>query len=440
MNYLVLSPMGLSMFMVPSLGKRTEVQKIFFCVLNRKLNLVGKDLNMLPAYARMEVICDPWPIIKKFKPADLLIVCDDITLGPMCDHLQAEGYTVIGSSTLTDRLEDERQFATDVFSRIMSVPDSTEFHTFTDGFKWLKMKEKTERFVFKPNDSLVPKELTYVSKDIPDLLGAMETFKVDWKWTEDFQLQQFIDGYLVDFGGWFNGKDWVKDSHYIYFEQKPFLSGNFGPATGGEHAVVIYRKNEGVFYDIMKKLTPVLQKSGYRGQISINSMVSKDDKKPYFLELTPRFGYPSFPMDITSLEESGHTVHDLFTAIAEQKDPPLFTLTKPHVTLALSTPPYPHSKDAEEVKGLPLSWDKKWDLYFYPMDVMYDQKKQKMVLTGQDGLAAYVTCCDETLDGAISMVYDNYVPTFKIKNLQCRDDLGRDQKKNIKGLHELGLI
>lgn len=440
MDYLVLSPLGLSLFMVPSLGKRTDVGKIYFYIFDKHLNLVGKDLNMLPLWKKLEMVHDPWTVLKEHTKENLTIICDDVNCGPLNDHLRREGWKVVGGTTLTDRLEDDRTFATDLFSRIMSVPESTRFTSFTDGISWLKSQEKQKRFVFKPHDAMVPKDYTYVSKDIVDLVGAMETFKSEWKWEEDFQLQEYVDGVLVDFGGWFNGEEWLEGSHYLYFENKPLLPGDIGPATGGEIAVVFYQENKGVFYDILEKLKPVLKKTGYVGQISVNSMVGKQDKKVYFLELTPRFGYPSFPQDITALEDNGKYLHDLFQALVNKEQKSLFVQKKPVVVVAVSTPPYPHVKQSEQIRGLPVWWGHEYDMYFYPYDVMYDQKKEKMVLTGQDGLALNVTCVDTTVDGATAMLYEKYIPTIHLKNMQYRNDCGDDAKKRIKMLKELGVL
>src|SRR5258708_22560653 len=440
MDYLIISPVGLSLFMVPSLAKRTEVKKIYFCVLDNKQKTLGQELNLLPLWSKLETTSDYWKIIKEHSKDNLIIVTDDVGTASLSDHLRNEGWKVVGGSEFTDKLEDDRTFSTELFSRIMKVPESYDFHSFADLTSFIKGKGKDQRWVFKPHDGLVPKDMTYVSKDQQDLLQTIDTYKSEWKLKEDFQLQEFVDGTLVDFGGWFNGKEWLENSHYLYFEEKPFLVGNIGPATGGEVAVLFYKKNEGKFFDILEKFKPALQKVGYVGQISVNAMVSEDKREPYFLEITPRFGYPSFPQDITALEDNGKYLHDLFTALVNQeKGSNLFIQKKIVVTLVASTPPYPN-KNTEVVKGLPVSWDHKYDMYFYPYYVMYDEKKKTMVLTGEDALTLNITCVDETLDGAVAMLYDNYLPTLHLKNMQYRNDLGKHAKERIKKLKSWGLL
>jgi phosphoribosylamine-glycine ligase len=70
---------------------------------------------------------------------------------------------------------------------------------------------------------------------------------------------------------------------------------------------------------------------------------------------------------------------------------------------------------------------------------MYDEK-DKMVLCGTSSWVLNVTCADTTLDGAVSMLYDTYMPTLKLKNAMYRSDLGKSAKKRIKALREGGVL
>ncbi len=67
-------------------------------------------------------------------------------------------------------------------------------------------------------------------------------------------------------------------------------------------------------------------------------------------------------------------------------------------------------------------------------------EKSKMVLSGNSGEVLYVTCEDSTLDGAVSMLYDTYMPTLKLKNKMFRSDLGKSARERIKKLKEWKLI
>ncbi len=423
--------------MVPRLGKSDSVEKIYFCPLDTQMRSLGKDMNKYPDWEKLEIVYDYNKVINLHKPSELIVVIDDAGAGETGKHLEDLGYKVIGGKPITDKLEEDRQFATDLMKRVMDVPESVSFQNWQRAMEFVKTNEPETRLVFKPNDHEVPKEYTYVAKDVADMVDALHKFKAEWKWKEDFQIQKFIKGTEVDFNAYFNGKDYLTNSMMIYFENKPFMSGDIGPATGGAIAVQFAKPLEGIFADILNKLKPMLVKEKYKGQLAVNCIVSDEDKKPYFLEFCGRFGYPSLPLDITLLEKNGHTVDELFTALAEGEMRDLFPTDKIGVTVTVFFPPAPNPHKIEEADGEPMSWDLKWDRYFFPYFIKYDKE---MVLTGDSSWVAQVTCVDNTLDGATSMLYDTYMPTLKLKNQMFRNDLGSDAKKRIQKLREVKLI
>lgn len=428
-NYLQISSGGYGFFIVPRLK---DASRVFFYTPESKLKTMGDNLREVSGWEKLERVSDYNSVLDK----DQIVIFDDVGLGATADHLRSDGFKVVGSSTFTDRIEDDRIYAMKFAERLMSVPKFTGFTNFDEAIYFLKTKKPEERFVFKPNDSSVPKDYTYVGKSVADLIEALKTFKDSWQWREDFILQEFIDGTEVDFSAWFNGTEYLKNSMMIYFENKPFMNDDKGPATGGAIAVEFARPVEGVFGEILQKAIPYLQKSGYRGQISINCKVDKDGR-PWFLEFTPRFGYPSLPMDIALLEDNGKSFDDLIHALVDETTPDLFPTDKIGVVVDCSIPPYPNEDSSRSTNDEPVSWDKKWDSYFFPY--FMKAKKGKMVMTGYTGMIAHVTCADSTLNGAVEMVY-KYIDTIQARNLQFRTDLGVSAKKRIEELRKLKIL
>ncbi len=436
MKYLVISPIGLSLFIVPHLGQSPEVEKIYFYVHDTEKKDIGKDMNKIPDWEKLEIVKDFHAVLNDNTPDTLVVFIDDVGMGETGKLIENLGYKVIGGKPLTDKIEEDRQFATDLMSRVMDVPESVSFQSWDRAIEFVKTHEPEERLVFKPNDADVPKEYTYASKNIKDMVEAMQKFRTEWKWKEDFQIQRFIKGTEVDFSGYFNGKEFLDNSMMIYFENKPLCNDDVGPATGGAIAVELARPVEGVFGDILKKLAPMLAKERYRGQLAINCIVSEEDHKPYFLEFCGRVGYPSLPIDITLLEDGGHTLHRLFTYLANGENRSLFPLNKISCTISVFVPPAPNGK-SEELKGEPMSWDRKWDKYFFPYYVMYDHG---MALSGNDSWVLQISCADQTLDGALEMMYKTYLPTLSLKNAIYRTDCGKSAKKRIQALKEMKLL
>lgn len=441
MKYLLISTCSLELFLVPRLNREKEVEKIYFCNMDSHYKSTGKGMENIPDYDKLEVITEYTKALNECSKEELIIVIGDVGAGQTGTYLRKLGYKVIGGTIFTDKIEEDRQYATDLMSRIMNVPPSTSFDSFQAGMQFLQGQEKEVRFVFKPNDSEVPKEYTYVSKDISDIISKMKSFKTEWKWKESFQLQEVIPGVEVDFSAFFNGEEYIENSLIIYFENKPFMNDDVGPATGGSIAVEFAHKPEGIFWEILQKLKPALQKANYRGQISCNSIVSEKDHKPYFLEFCGRFGYPSLPLDITLVEDNGKSFHQLFKCLVNgEQNKNLFPLDKIATTISIFVPPAPTAEPymMEGTKGFPISWDRKWDSYFFPYYVMGE--KDKMVLCGTNTWICQCTCADQTLQGAVQMMYETYMSTFKLKHAMWRTDCGVDAKKRISKLKEWKVI
>jgi phosphoribosylamine-glycine ligase len=435
MNYVIISPEGNSFYLIPRLNAVVDVAKIYYCLLDTTLKEVGKNLNEVSDYSKLIMCKDYNEAINTHTKEDLIIIIDDVGLGETGKHLRDLGYKVIGGGVMADRLENDRTLATNLMAKVMAIPETFTFQTFEEGMVFLKGQQKEARFVFKPHDGDVPKEYTYVSKDVADLLENMKEFKTHWKWETIFQLQKFIKGTEVDFNAYFNGKEYLNLT--IYFENKPIMNDDVGASGGGAIATQVSRPFKGVFADILEKIKPVFIKDGYKGCVAINSIVDEQGK-PHFIEFTNRFGYPSLPMDITSLEENGKTVHDLCMTLVHGEKKKLFAENKPSIVVSVGVPPYPSKDYLEQVKGLKISWDKQWDTYFFASSIM--SVNGALVLAGGSAECLQITCCDETIDGASAMLYDTYIPTLRLKGAMYRTDCGKDAKKRLANVKDFGLF
>lgn len=424
--------------MVPRLNQVKEVEKIYFCFPKLDDKSLGKDLNTLSDWNKLEMITDYNYALNLCSKEELIVVIDDVAMGETGTQLAKQGWKVVGGKQITDKIEVDRQFATDLMSRVMDVPESASFQSWERAIEFVKNNEPEERLVFKPNDADVPKEYTFVSKNVSDMVDAMKQFKSEWKWKEDFQIQRFIKGVEVDFSAYFNGTDFLPNSMMIYFENKPLMNDDVGPATGGSIAVQFAHSLEGPFFNILNKLKPMLSKAGYKGQLAVNSMVCEKCQKPYFLEFCGRFGYPSLPLDITLLESKGKNMHDLLSALANGETPDLFPTDKISAIVAVSVPPFPGKEGAGVLKGQPVSWDRKYDPYFFPSFIMAE--KGQMTLAGLSGEVLYVTSESSSLDGATSMLYDTYMPSLKLKSKMYRTDCGKSAKERMRKLKEMKLL
>lgn len=163
-----------------------------------------------------------------------VIVFDDIGFGKTAEKLRAEGKKVIGGSTYTDRLENEREFGQQELAKAdVSVLPNWNFSDFEEAIKFVQ--SKPGRYVIKPSGKAQnEKELLFVGQeeDGNDVINVLAHYKKNWSTKiKIFQIQQFSSGVEVAAGAFFNGKEFIKPVN-INFEHKRLFPGNIGPSTG----------------------------------------------------------------------------------------------------------------------------------------------------------------------------------------------------------------
>ncbi|HEX2014380.1 MAG TPA: hypothetical protein VLA68_04050, partial [Nitrososphaera sp.] len=94
-----------------------------------------------------------------------VVVFDDIGFGKIADKLRGEGKRVIGGSSYTDRLENDREFGQQELAKVgVSVLPSWNFSDFDEAIKFVQ--SNPERYVIKPSGKAQnEKELLFVGQE-----------------------------------------------------------------------------------------------------------------------------------------------------------------------------------------------------------------------------------------------------------------------------------
>src|SRR3989338_7437732 len=175
---------------------------------------------------------DDW---QKHKDWADVIVFDDTGFGETIEKFRKEGKLVVGGSTYTDKLEENREFGQQEMKSVgMNILPNFNFTNFDDAIKFLK--ESPGRYVFKPSGNIASdnKDLLFISEeeDGKDVLEVLLHNKKTWsKKIASFQLQKFASGVEVAVGAFFNGKDFILPV-CVNFEHKRLFPGETGPMTG----------------------------------------------------------------------------------------------------------------------------------------------------------------------------------------------------------------
>lgn len=207
--------------------------------------------------------------------------------GPVADKLKKD-HKIIGSSELTETIELDRIKGIELAERIgFAIPEYHSFKTLAEGIKFLKSRK--DLWCFKPlNNRDV--DLTYVEKFAGELVTKMQDeYKTRCGEKIDYILQKKVKGIELSTEVWLN-KGPVHFNHTL--ESKHLLNSDLGPLIGSQSNTVWVKKDKGLLSAELSGLSEHLR--DYQGPCDVNCIISEFDKKPYFLEWTPRFGYDAF--------------------------------------------------------------------------------------------------------------------------------------------------
>ena len=370
--------------------------------------------------------------------ADVIIFDDVLGHGTIAQKLRAEGYKVVGGTTYTDMLEDDRSFGQRELKRhgVKIIP-FWEYTNFDEAIAFVK--EHPDEYVIKPSgEAQNIKRLLFVGqeKDGSDVIRVLEAYKRTWsKEVKIFQLQKRVLGVEIGVGAFFNGTDFIFPIN-INFEHKKLFPGNFGPATGEMGTSMFWCPPNSLFFATLEKFKDTLRQEGYVGYIDLNCIVNSFGIYP--LEFTCRFGYPTI-----SIQQEGMItpIGEFLHGLANGQGTQFKTKIGFQVGVRLVLPPYPfddketfasYSKDAIIVfknkgttNGVHLGYVK--------------FVNNQWVVTGTSGVALVVVGTGLTMKDAQRQAYGR-IKNILIPNMYYRDDIGDRWYDEFDKLHSWGYI
>lgn len=207
--------------------------------------------------------------------------------------LRKEGFKVFGGSKLTDEMEHDRHFGTEIVKKAgLATPPTFEFSDIQKGLDFLDQNEETA-YVFKPDDGGAGTFTTYVPDSVRPKLANRELYA--YMCSQDgeagtYILQERKDGVEVNLELWlYKGKPILG---YGNFECKRKLNHDEGEMCGCAQDVgfIIPVDCKGIKLTV-ENLLP--QYRDFTGFLDMNVIVC--DREMYFLEFCARFGYNAHP-------------------------------------------------------------------------------------------------------------------------------------------------
>lgn len=379
------------------------------------------------------------------KESDSLIVFDDIGYGIEQDELRSQGYSVFGGSALADKLESDRQYAHDIFTKYGITTVLTK--DFDNIDKAISFVEENKGFWVVKQNGHSSKGLNYVGnfEDGADVISILKNYKenLDGK-IKTITLQQKINGVEIGVARYFNGEDWVGPIE-VNIEHKKFFPDNLGPMTSEMGTVAWYDDNEDnkLFKETLAKLKPHLKEIKFKGDIDINCIVNENGAYP--LEATPRFGSPAIYLH-SEIQTSPWG--EFLKAIADGKQYKVEWKKGLGMVLVLAVPPFPYAYKIEgnSPKGVDIYFNTsitKEDfkhIYFEGVAVKNLEDKKQYYISDHQGYVLYITSIADNIDRNREQISD-IVKKIYIPKVLYRNDIGIDFKNNTQArLKELGYI
>ncbi len=366
-----------------------------------------------------------------------VIIFDDTGFGDIAEKLRADGKLVVGGSTYTDRLEEDREFGQEEMKKAgIAVLPQWNFTNMDDAIDFLQTNPG--RYVLKPSGFIGSdqKALLFIAEeeDGKDLLEVMIHNKKAWaKKAKYFQLQKYATGVEVAVGAFFNGQDFIYPV-CVNFEHKRMFPGDLGPFTGEMGTLMFFDNENELFRQTLEKMKTPLAQAGYVGYIDINCIADRFGIHP--LEFTSRFGYPTISIQMEGINTMWG---DLLYNLAKGEKFDLKVKKGFQIGVVIAVPPFPFDdeKTFSVYKDSSVLFRKQSLEGVHLGDVkMIDDDLR---LAGESGYALVITGSGTTVEDARKQAY-NRVKNIMLQNMFYRVDIGSKWALDSDKLHTWGYL
>lgn len=390
------------------------------------------------------IVCQTknWKKELKWVGKDGLVVFDDIGWGKEQDKLRKKGFTVFGGSSGGDQLEEDREFAQEIFKQHgIKTKETKNFKNVVEAIEFIQNNPRA--WVVKQNGH-ASKSINYVGHfdDGKDVISLLKNYMINPKMKrENITLQEKIVGVEVGVGRYFNGADWVGPIEFN-IEHKKFFPGDIGPTTSEMGTIAWYSDDENnkLYKEVLAPMKSYLQKINFRGDFEINCIINDDGAFP--LEATPRFGSPIIHLH-TELHISPWG--ELLYKIASGKETDFKWKKGFGVVVLIAVPPFPYSKKSlENHMGISIFFDnitkeEMSHIHFEEISGHVDTK-DSYYISDERGYILYVTEMGKTVEESTQNVY-KIIDKIIIPKMIYRNDIGqRFKDRDMQKLKDWGYM
>jgi phosphoribosylamine-glycine ligase len=358
------------------------------------------------------------------------------------EKLRKAGQKVFGTSTLSDRMEHDREYAVDIAEQSgLQSPPTHPFTTRQEGLAFLE--ENTDKaYVFKPDDSKGTNYSTFVPIRKKDVDANRETYEYLSHMKSEpgsYILQERIpleEGTEVCVEAWmYEGEPFVAFMGLEVKRKNTYDLGEMAGCGGDFNQMIpldcpLVKQTIGLMF-------PFYKDEAYTGFADVNVIFR--GKQPYFLEVCNRFGYNSHPNLFINLAKEGFGVllADFIDGHIDGMSNRFKSGVGSSLTLFLDHPRV----------GLPVHVDEKYAAHFYPFEGYKDSDSDTLILAGySEEIGIFLEYAD-TIEAAAKKCLDEIIfeEAVSVPDLHYRTDVGGEDYYNspltrLKRLKKLGLL
>jgi phosphoribosylamine---glycine ligase len=363
-----------------------------------------------------------------------LVICDMVGFGYLEETLKKLGKPTISCSMVLEQAELDRKKGMQMFRSVgIEIPETYDCKDRNDARSLIKGFDWGSGWAIKPSGNLSTAK-TYCMSSQEEFDYCISTIPAG----TPLILQRLVKGVEVSTEGWFNGRDFLKPYNHT-FEEKRFLVGDLGPATGCMGNIVLPTDGNKLTSHTIGRLKPFLAAIGYRGPCDINCIVTPE--RAYALEVTARMGYDAIEAFLEGLREPAV---DLFFETAQGIKKEIDVYRGAMIAVRLSVPPWPMAKPKEENRGQPvigLSSEAEKHMFF--TDIY--KEGGKYFTAGGDGVLLKATAIGGT-DSSGNFVREAQRRVYRalkevnVTSRQWRTDIGDRVMKDWQQLKEWGWV
>ena len=316
---------------VLALGRRVYLGDLYLSLMREghEVRVFASDPADLRAFGGMLQPVEDWRAELPWVGRDGVILFEGVGQGALQDTLRRDGYRVIGGSAAGDRLEQDRAHGQAALAGAgLPTAWTRGFASPDQALGWLDSNPGC--YVLKYDDSA---QNTYVGEHPAGLDVAFMLRRPDQH--GPVLLMERLRGVEVGIGGYFDGTAFLQPA-CIDFEHKRFFPGDRGEMTGEMGTLASYEGAERLFAATLGRVAPLLAASGHVGYVNLNLIV--DERGPFPLEFTCRFGNPGFAV-LAAMQADGWG--DLLARMATRDGGRFATVPGWAVAVVLTVPPFP---------------------------------------------------------------------------------------------------